>query len=129
MTSEMDNRPKERNSTPCPHLWQDEPMVLTVLGPGRGWSLTPDSLMLVATGQKGNLERTLFFPLRLLLIPFPTNLQTLKGLDLLPTCHHSLSSLAFPIPISACPLNTAYPGRSGQEPSSPPLECLSQLEL
>ena len=56
MTSEMDNRLKERNSTPCPHLWQDKPMVLTVLGPGRGWSLTPDSLMLVATGQKGNLE-------------------------------------------------------------------------
>lgn len=55
------NKLKGRNFTPRPRLWQDQPIVYTVLRPGRGWPLSPESPMLVVTGQKGNPEWALFF--------------------------------------------------------------------
>lgn len=55
------NKPNRRNSTPYPIFDKINKLSTQYWGARRGWSLSPEALMLVGTGQKGNPEWTLSF--------------------------------------------------------------------
>lgn len=110
-----------------PHLWQDQQVMYTVLGPGRRWLLSPESLMLVVTCQNRNPEWTLFF----LPCGFFSCLFHRLG--------HSEDQPCFPtatvhfnpwlVLLPSCLPVEYYLFRSGQELSSPSLGCLPGLDI